>query len=80
MADVYVGGVKLPAGWDTSTFNGGIVVIRPDVGGMTIDFDARGIRSGWSMRGQMLSTKKYAGRDWRKRLVIDAIAALRERQ
>lgn len=50
----------------------------------TIDFRARGIRSGYSVSGRFVGEewnkrrKKYGGRGWRQTLVDDAVAHLRE--
>lgn len=50
----------------------------------TIDFEHRGIRSGYSTTsryvGETWNTprKKYSGRGWKQQLVDDAIAHLRE--
>jgi hypothetical protein len=50
----------------------------------TIDFRARGIRTGCSVTGRFISEewnkprKKYLGRAWRQELVDDAVAHLRE--
>ena len=49
----------------------------------TIDFRARGLRSGWSTVGRLLGDgqktprKKYGGRGWKQQLVDDAVAHLR---
>jgi len=51
---------------------------------VTIDFRARGIRSGYSMIGSFVGEewnvrrKKYGGRSWRQELVDDGVAYLRE--
>lgn len=50
----------------------------------TIDFRARGIRSGYSTTGRFVGAewnkrrKKYSGRGWRQVLVDDAVAHLQE--
>jgi hypothetical protein len=50
----------------------------------TIDFRARGIRTGYSTTGRFIGEewnkprKKYLGRAWRQELVDDAVAHLRE--
>ena len=50
----------------------------------TIDFRARGIRSGYSTTGRFVGEewnkrrKKYGGRGWRQELLDDAVAHLRE--
>jgi hypothetical protein len=50
----------------------------------TIDFRARGIRTGYSVTGPFLGEewntrrKKYDGRGWRQAIVDDAVAHLRE--
>lgn len=50
----------------------------------TIDFQKRGIRSGYSTTGRFLGEewnsprKKYGGRGWRQALVDDAVAHLRK--
>jgi len=50
----------------------------------TIDFDRRGIRSGYCTIGRYVGEewnkprKKYTGRGWKQQLVDDAIAHLRE--
>lgn len=50
----------------------------------TIDFEHRGIRSGYSTTGRYVGEtwnkprKKYGGRGWKQQLVDDAIAHLRE--
>lgn len=50
----------------------------------TIDFRARGIRTGFSTTGRFISEewnkprKKYRGKSWRQALVDDAVAHLRE--
>ena len=50
----------------------------------TIDFQRRGIRSGYSTTGRFVGEewnkrrKKYGGRGWRQTLVDDAVAHLRE--
>lgn len=49
----------------------------------TIDFRARGIRSGYSVTGRFLGEewnkprKRYDGRGWRQELVEDAVIHLR---
>jgi hypothetical protein len=50
----------------------------------TIDFHARGIRSGYSVTGRFVGEewnkkrKKYGGRGWKQVLVDDAVTHLRE--
>ena len=50
----------------------------------TVDFHARGIRSGYSTTGRFVGEawnkprKKYGGRGWRQALVDDAVAHLQE--
>jgi hypothetical protein len=50
----------------------------------TIDFHARGIRSGYSVTSRFVGEewnkprKKYGGRNWRQALIDDAVAHLRE--
>lgn len=50
----------------------------------TVDFRARGFRSGYSVTGRLVGDewnkkrKKYGGRNWRQALVDDAVAHLQE--
>ena len=50
----------------------------------TIDFRARGVRSGYSTTGRFVGEewnkrrKKYGGRGWKQTLVDDAVAHLQE--
>lgn len=50
----------------------------------TIDFRARGFRSGYSVTGRFVGEewnkprKKYGGRGWRQEVVDDAVTHLRE--
>ncbi len=44
----------------------------------SIDFRARGFRTGYSTTGRLVGGKKYGGRGWKQALVDDAVAHLQE--
>lgn len=70
--------LKLPDGWTSEHYVGcGTSITWPAHGGVTIDWERRGFRSGYSVTGALTSTAKYTGRGWKQRLVDDAVAWLR---
>ena len=75
------GTINLPDGWKSEQPSGGNhTVIRhsdPMGGFVTIDWDARRIRSGWSTTGPSIVTRSYTSAGWRKKIVEDAVAHLR---
>jgi hypothetical protein len=83
-------GVVLPEGWTLEPLPrqpDHALLSTPATGRRymaTIDFRARGVRTGYSTAGRFISDewnkprKKYGGRGWRQVLVDDAVAHLRE--
>ena len=83
-------GVVLPEGWTLEPLPrqpDHALLSTPSTGRRymaTIDFRARGVRTGYSTVGRFISEewnkprKKYGGRGWRQVLVDDAVAHLRE--
>jgi hypothetical protein len=82
--------VRLPEGWTLEPLPrqpDHALIHTPSTGFRcmaTIDFGARGIRTGCSVTGRFISEewnkprKKYLGRAWRQELVDDAVAHLWE--
>lgn len=68
----------LPAGWTSELVGNGQVLIRGTHGYVTVDWNKRGFRSGFSVYGRLASTAKYVGRGWQQRLVADAVAWLQK--
>lgn len=83
-------GITLPEGWTLEPLprQPDHALLSTPVTGLrymaTLDFRARGIRSGYSLSSKFVgdewnkSRKKYEGRHWRQALVNDAVAYLRE--
>ncbi len=82
-------GVEIPEGWTLEPLprddDRALLSTPPPRRYMaTIDFCARGIRSGYSVTGRFVGQewnkprKKYGGRGWRQALVDDAVAYLQE--
>lgn len=83
-------GVVIPEGWTLEFLPrqpDHVLLSTPATGPRymtTLDFHARGIRTGYSTTGRFLGEewnkprKKYKGRGWRQELVDDAVAHLRE--
>ncbi len=80
-------GVVVPEGWTLELLSRELdqALLREPSGLMaTIDFRARGLRTGYSTTGRFIGEewgkrrKEYGGRGWRQRLVDDAAAHLRE--
>ena len=80
-------GLRIPAGWTLEPMErlpDHMLLSTPSPHRYmtTIDFHARGLRSGWSTTGRFLGEewnkprKKYGGRRWRQQLVDDAVAHL----
>lgn len=84
---------KLPPNWTAETLSTGHLLIscmqerlrRPHepvemyVAGMaTVDFVARGFRSGLSVSAFLTSKTKYGGRGWKQALVDDAVKWLED--
>jgi hypothetical protein len=70
----------LPSGWTYRDVDGdgAVLLITHPTGGMvTLDFERRGFRTGYSTTGSVASTGTYKGREWRLRLVADAVAYLK---
>ena len=53
-----------------------VLLTSPDRLMVTVDFARRGFRSGLVMSGRMTSTKTYAGRAWKQKLIDDAMQHL----
>jgi hypothetical protein len=70
--------LKLPEGWTVEQRDGYAILHHPSPrsGYVTVDWDCRGFRSGYSTAGRLTSTKTYRGRGWREMLVRDAVAWL----
>lgn len=72
----------LPNGWHSEEVRCGQTLLKMPSGidgpggYVTIDWDRRGFRSGYSTSGRLTSTEKYAGRGWKEKLVADAVAWL----
>ncbi len=67
----------LPDGWTYEDIGSERILIEnPQRGMVTVDFDRRLFRSGYSTRGPGQTTTKYTGRGWRERLLADAIVWL----
>lgn len=76
----------MPDDWSTELIPGrsDAMVIQNDERGMvTVDFKFRGFRPGYSSSGAMAGVppgmtyaRQYTGREWRARLVADAVAWL----
>ena len=68
----------LPDGWTVEHRDGYAVLRHPSAMGgyITVDWDCRGFRGGYSTAGRLTSTKTYRGRGWREALVRDAVAWL----
>lgn len=65
-----------PQGWGEERIPGTecTVFAAPHLAGsVTVDFDARSFRAGYSTTGKIVSHKPYAGRGWRDRLCADAV-------
>lgn len=83
-------GLLIPDGWTIeplARMPDHVLLHTPSIGFRcmaTIDFRARGIRTGYSITGRFISEewnkprKKYGGLGWRQELVDDAVAHLRE--
>jgi hypothetical protein len=83
-------GVVLPEGWTLELLPrcpSHALLSTPSTGYRrmaTLDFRARGIRTGYSLAGRFISEdwnkprKKYGGRGWKQTLVDDAVVHLRE--
>jgi hypothetical protein len=80
--------VRIPDGWTLEPLprdeDRMLLSTPPPSYMVTIDFRARGFRSGYSVTGRFVGEawdvrrKKYGGRGWRQDLVDDAVAHLRE--
>jgi hypothetical protein len=72
----------LPEGWtrEELPFSKHCTVFyAPDTAGMvTVDFEARIFRLGYSLSGPKSSQRTYIGRGWRDDLCNDAVACLTE--
>lgn len=69
----------LPEGWSLEPLPHGrdvAVLYSPSRLMATIDFDARGYRSGYTTTGRFVSVGAYTGRGWREHLVADAVTWL----
>ena len=67
----------LPNGWTSEDLGASQLLLRCADGGMvTLDFERRLFRAGYSTAGPPTSTAKYTGRGWQQRLLADAIAQL----
>ncbi len=82
-------GFRIPDGWTLEPLErlpDHALISTPPPGRYmaTIDFHARGFRSGYSMSGRFVGEewnkrrKKYGGRGWKQELVDDAVAHLQE--
>lgn len=70
---------KVPDGWKSEPVRGCCTLIEwPGHGMVTIDWEARGFRGGFSTTGLLSSKRRYTGRGWKERLVFDAVASLQE--
>lgn len=70
-----------PAGWTKETIPDTecSVYTAPNKAGMvSVDFDGRCFRPGYSTTGKTVSRKPYAGREWRERICADAVSWLTE--
>lgn len=74
------GAFELPAGWRREDLpystHCAIYHAPADAGMVTVDFERRLFRLGFSLQGPKASQKSYAGRGWRDELSADAVALL----
>jgi hypothetical protein len=72
---------KLPDGWTREDLphSKNCTTFQAPAGGMvTVDFEARLFRLGYSVSGPKASKMAYIGRGWRDHLCADAVACLIE--
>jgi hypothetical protein len=72
---------ELPEGWTREELphSKHCSVFQAPAGGMvTVNFEARLFRLGYSLAGPKASRKAYLGRGWRDELCADAVACLTE--
>lgn len=71
----------LPPGWSSEVAGNSHLLIIATVETLklyiTLDFDKRGYRNGYSTTGPMDSTTVYVGRGWKEQLISDAVQRLR---
>lgn len=70
----------LPEGWTCERYSPAMnhyVVFSPRRYMVTIDFERRCLRTGMSVSGLPMKTRKYAGRGWKEAMVADAVAHLK---
>lgn len=68
----------MPHGWHAEVVAGGYLMIRGNMVMVTVDFERRGFRGGFTTIGKMTSSKVYRGRGWKKALCADAMEWLEE--
>lgn len=67
---------EMPVGWTYEPMIGrrGFAVIScAGIGGVTLDFERRVFRGGWSFTGRTENEIKYTGRGWKSRMIYDAV-------
>jgi len=70
----------IPSGWTYEPMVGmrNFAVIKGPDGFVSLDFERRLFRGGWTTIGRPASTEKYTGRGWKSRLVTDAVKWLQQ--
>ena len=69
----------LPEGWTAEFYmsNDYLLITGPNgIGFVTVDFPARGFRTGVSTYGYKQACQVYRGAGWKSRLITDAIRTL----